>query len=340
MAPCMDVKYINPFLQGTSEVLMKMASLMVTAGKPYAKTDDTAPGDISGIIGITGDAVGSLAISFSEGCICSIVTGMLGELHMEVNQEVIDAVGELTNMVSGAARRRLEGEGMVLYAAIPTVVLGKGHSVRHILNSPSLVIPFETDGGTFYVDVCLKNVKKKHVQSDSPIVKPAPAAMTKAEQVIKAFEKPAVTSLYPRGAAAKSAVHQPQAATPVSAAPEPPSTSAEQAPAPDAAPKTPEEKIEALKKAMENAAAKRDEAASALKKNPFMPLDERKKLNRVVESCDAAIKRIKLDISAVRMIAEIKEGRCFHQEPFPTSHQYDIQEALVAAWGRVGKAPL
>ena len=294
----MDVKYINPFLQGTGDVLMKMASLVVTAGKPYAKTGDIAPGDVSGIIGITGDAVGSLAISFTKGCICSIVTGMLGELHLDVNRDVIDAVGELTNMISGAARSRLEKEGMVLYAAIPTVVLGTNHTLKHILNNPSIVIPFQTDGGIFYVDVCLKAVKKKAVQSVSrPVHQPEAIS-------IKKYEAPSVRSLY----AHRSAVHQspPQPGkTPLHAEPE---NTVEQETVADAQPKTPEEKIAALRKAMENAAAKRDEAASTLKKNPFMPLKERKKYTKIIDSCEAAIKRLKLDIAAVKMIAEIKDG--------------------------------
>ncbi len=141
---------------GTDEVLRKMASVSITAGKPYLKRSDVAPGDVSGIIGITGDAVGSLAISFSEACICAIVSGMLGERYNEVNRDVIDAVGELTNMISGAARSRLEKEGLSLYAAIPSVVFGKGHTLRHILNDPGIIIPFATERGSFYVDICLQ----------------------------------------------------------------------------------------------------------------------------------------------------------------------------------------
>ncbi len=313
----MDVKYINPFLLGTSDVMIKMSSLMVTAGKPYAKKTDVAPGDVSGIIGITGDAVGSLAISFTEGCICSIVTGILGELQMEVNQVVIDAVGELTNMISGAARSRLEKEGMILHAAIPTVIYGKGHTVRHILHSPSIVIPFQTEGGTFYVDVCLKAEAKQKAARPSASASP----LHQPSRTIAAFQRPSVTTLY-SAEARKSPVHAPAqpAAKPAAAQPEEPK---EAAPAQDPAarqetapgqaeaeqaPKTPEEKIAALKKAMENAALKREEASGALKKNPFMPLQERKKYNKIIDSCDAAIKRLKLDIAAVRMIAEIKDG--------------------------------
>ena len=297
----MDVKYINPFLQGTAEVLMKMSSLMVTADKPYAKNADIAPGDISGIIGITGDAVGSLAISFTDACICSIVTGMLGELHMQINQDVIDAVGELTNMISGAARSRLEREGMILYAAIPTVVFGKGHTIQHILNSPSIVIPFKTEGGTFYVDVCLKSTKKRPAKSSESPVHQATGSL------IKPYQHPAATSLL--ASRHQSALHQPKPAEPLKEEPiQAPVQEPAEMKAESDAPKSPEEKIEALKKAMESAALKREETTKLLKSNPFMPLNDRKKYNKIVDSCDAAIKRLKLDIAAVKMISEIKEG--------------------------------
>ncbi|MCE5262120.1 MAG: chemotaxis protein CheX [Deltaproteobacteria bacterium] len=152
----MDVRYINPFLYGTIEVLKKMAFLEPRPGKVYLKKTAAADGDVSGIIGITGDMIGSLAISFGESCICHIVGSMLGESFAEANQEVFDGVGEITNMISGVARTHMEKEGMQVYAAIPSVVYGKNHSINHILKSPSIVIPFETDHGTFAVDVCIK----------------------------------------------------------------------------------------------------------------------------------------------------------------------------------------
>lgn len=152
----MDVKFINPFLQGTIEVLTKMAFIEPRPGKVYLKETSLASGDVSGIIGITGDMVGSLAISFSESCICHLIGRMLGESYIEANKEVFDGVGELTNMVSGVARTYLERDGLEVYAAIPSVVYGKNHTINHILKTPSIVIPFETDEGSFVVDVCIK----------------------------------------------------------------------------------------------------------------------------------------------------------------------------------------
>ena len=153
----MDVRFINAFLDGTINVLKTMAFVTPRAGKPFLKKDDTAAGDVSGIIGLTGAARGSLALSFSDKCIIKIVNNMLGENFTEANAEVRDAVGEITNMISGDARKRLEANGLVITAAIPTVVFGKSHRINHVMGGPSIIIPFETDEGPFVVDVCLSN---------------------------------------------------------------------------------------------------------------------------------------------------------------------------------------
>jgi len=151
----MDVRFVNPFLEATVEVIQTMAFIEPVAGKPFLKGDNVAQGDISGIIGITGSTTGSVALSFSESCIVKIVSNMLGEEITSLNGEIKDAVGELTNMVSGGARRRLEQEGFNLKAAIPTVVYGKSHCIAHVLGGPSIIIPFKTDYGSFVADVCL-----------------------------------------------------------------------------------------------------------------------------------------------------------------------------------------
>lgn len=74
----------------------------------------------------------------------------------ELNEEIKDAVGEITNMISGQARKELEELGRSLKAAIPTVVMGKNHSITHITSHPIIAIPFSTDNGDFTIEVCLE----------------------------------------------------------------------------------------------------------------------------------------------------------------------------------------
>lgn len=128
----MDVKLINPFINATLNVLETMAFTKARAEKPYLKKDQVACGDVSGVIGLTGEASGTISVSFTEKSILAIVSNMLGEEIKELNEEIQDAVGEITNMISGQARRELEGLGKRLKAAIPTVITGKNHTITQL----------------------------------------------------------------------------------------------------------------------------------------------------------------------------------------------------------------
>ena len=152
----MDVKLVNPFLEATVNVLKTMAFTEVTAGKPFLKDGKEAHGDITGIISFSGDATGSLSITFTEECIVKIVSSMFGEQVEGINEEVRDAVGELTNMISGDARRKLQQHGYAIRAAIPSVVSGKNHVIKHIHQGPCIALPFKTGGGDFTVEINVK----------------------------------------------------------------------------------------------------------------------------------------------------------------------------------------
>lgn len=154
----MNIKaeFINPFLESTISVLATMAAIQPIAGKPYIKKEATVVGDVSAIVGITGEAEGSLCLTFTQSCILYIVGQMFGEKKTEIDEEVKDAVGELANMISGASRRCLEGLGHHFQGAIPSIISGHNHEVRHMTKGPILSIPFSTVAGNFFVEISFK----------------------------------------------------------------------------------------------------------------------------------------------------------------------------------------
>jgi len=154
----MDVQYIKPFVDATLHVLKTIAHTQVTSAKPYLKKDKIARGDVSGLIGLTGEVSGTISVSFSEKSILAIVTRMFGEEVTSLSDEIGDAVGEIANMISGQARQVLENMGCPLQAAIPSVIMGKGHQISHITSHPVIAIPFETEnGGGFTIEVCFEH---------------------------------------------------------------------------------------------------------------------------------------------------------------------------------------
>ena len=152
----MRAEFINPFLESTISVLTTMASVRPVAGTPYIKKEAFVVGDVSAIVGITGETEGSLCLTFTKGCILYIISQMFGEKKTEIDEEVKDAVGELTNMISGSSRRALEKIGHHFQGAIPSIISGHNHEIRHVTKGPTLSIPFSTDAGGFTVEVCFK----------------------------------------------------------------------------------------------------------------------------------------------------------------------------------------
>ena len=152
----MDANLINPFTDAALNVLDTMASTRAQAGKPYIKKDKVARGDVTGVIGRTGEARGTISVSFSKKSILSIVSNMFGEEIKELNEEINDAAGEITNVISGQARKKLDEQGMSLKAAIPSVIMGKNHTISHINKNPIIAIPFTTNSGQFIIEVCLE----------------------------------------------------------------------------------------------------------------------------------------------------------------------------------------
>ena len=152
----MDIELAKPFIKAAVNVLSTMASIKPTVGKPYIKKNNVAPGDVSGMVGITGKQNGSVSLSFSKGCAVAIVKNMLGDEIDDIMQDVSDAVGELTNMISGQARAGLAAKGLVFEGSTPTVVMGDGHTISHIAKTPIMAIPFTTPDGEFTIEFCFE----------------------------------------------------------------------------------------------------------------------------------------------------------------------------------------
>ncbi len=148
---------ITKFSSSVVNVLGTMAMTQADPEKAYVKKDNTAKGDISGVIGFSspsGKSKGTMSVTFTEQSVLGVINSMLGEDFQKISDDVADAVGELTNMICGQARKGLAEIGINYEGAIPSVVSGKNHSIRHVSSSAILAIPFNTKHGPIIVEVC------------------------------------------------------------------------------------------------------------------------------------------------------------------------------------------
>lgn len=156
--PLLDKNLINAFVEGVKKTLETMANTTSKAEKPFVEKNYTAAGDVSGMIGmISGQMKGTITISFEDKTIFHILHNMLAEEYSEINDEVTDAVGELTNMIYGSAKTTLNEMGYNFEMAIPQVITGS-HTITSYHSGATLVIPFTMDGTKkFYIEITVES---------------------------------------------------------------------------------------------------------------------------------------------------------------------------------------
>ncbi len=154
----MDVRYINPFVGAARNVFHTMLGVEVKVGKPYVKTDQEAMADVSGIIGFSGDAAGSVVLSFPKDVASRAASTFAGTEITESHPDFADAIGELANMIAGNAKKDFTGVNISI--SLPSVVIGENHRVSKSNTVPRLVIPCETSLGGFYLEVAMRIEKE------------------------------------------------------------------------------------------------------------------------------------------------------------------------------------
>jgi chemotaxis protein CheX len=73
-----------------------------------------------------------------------------------VNEEVLDAVAELTNMIVGSVKTELEHHLGPLGLSIPTVVYGRNFKTKSAGNAQWIVGRFRWDDDILVVSLCLE----------------------------------------------------------------------------------------------------------------------------------------------------------------------------------------
>jgi chemotaxis protein CheX len=151
-----DVDIAKHFVGAATVTLYTMAGIIITPGKFFVKHDHKALGCITATISVTGHKHGTIVVSFDRGSAVALVQGMLGDDVEDMERDMQDAVGEITNMISGQARAAIAEAGIALQASTPTVMVGDDLQIEYTAQAPIIVIPFTTRAGTsFTVEFCL-----------------------------------------------------------------------------------------------------------------------------------------------------------------------------------------
>lgn len=142
---------VNPVLTATREVFERMLGCTPRRTGLVLRGDSPQGCHVSGVVCVTGGVSGSIVVRLPKPAALEVLKRMTGAEPVDITDEVRDAVGELTNMIAGAARSTLAD--LELDLSPPRVVSGEAEDVSYPADVQPFCILFESDLGPFQIEV-------------------------------------------------------------------------------------------------------------------------------------------------------------------------------------------
>ncbi len=137
---------------GVHSTLANMFGMKSEVGAFNIQKKCSVQGDVSGLITLTQErSEGTLIVSFPKATIFGLLSKMYRKPFTEINSSVTLGVGELTNIIYGVIKANLNKDGFEFKKAVPNVVIGDQHTILTCDSGPTMVVPFTTEVGNFYV---------------------------------------------------------------------------------------------------------------------------------------------------------------------------------------------
>lgn len=163
----MDKAFIDPIVESAVNVFETMLGCTPTRTDVTISDSFRDEFDVTGVIGLSGQASGTVVISLEEQVALSAAGAMLCAEFPQLDEDVLDVVGELTNMIAGNAKSRLDQYEMRL--ALPTVITGTEHVIRFTSKVRPAIISFECEWGKFSIEVALVEEPERQLAANPAV---------------------------------------------------------------------------------------------------------------------------------------------------------------------------
>ncbi len=148
---------IKTVRESTQEVFSTMLSIELEPGESFNKQSPAGSGcdGVLAFVGLAGQWVGTGSISVSSALACRISSQFLMADYKSVDEDVLDALAEVTNMIIGNVKTRLEEILGPMGLSIPTVIHGRNFTSRTLGSQDWTGVVFTLEDQKMEIQVCL-----------------------------------------------------------------------------------------------------------------------------------------------------------------------------------------
>jgi len=111
---------------------------------------------ITAMVGFAGSYNGLVSLHAPQKLALAFTASMLGMEITELNDDVHDALGEITNMIAGSFKQHISRGGADIKLSTPSIVGGDDYFVNAGNNLDTLTLRFATDEEWFIVSIVLE----------------------------------------------------------------------------------------------------------------------------------------------------------------------------------------
>jgi chemotaxis protein CheX len=149
-----DTLFIDELTAATRDVFKTMVFQEVEAASPVSG-DALKPGaNVVSTVAFAGKTAGLVVFYSTLDAAQMITASMLGIDQANVNGELHDAIGELTNMIAGSFRTRMaHAKGETWAISVPTVTVGSDFYTKYVSDVQRVLCPFRMNKAELYVEL-------------------------------------------------------------------------------------------------------------------------------------------------------------------------------------------
>ncbi len=147
----LTIAFTNPVIVATTEVFETMLGCTPNRTGLMFRKSMTQRHDVNAIIDVQGKAVGAIVLGMTKKAAIGVLDRLVGISATEIDANVCDAVGELTNMIAGSSKSHLEK--LELTIGVPKIVSGHEHNVVYPPNAQPICVVFDSEIGAFAIEV-------------------------------------------------------------------------------------------------------------------------------------------------------------------------------------------
>ena len=102
------------------------------------------PGSVTGMIGVHGDVSGFITVNMAEQVARIAVGGLLQDRFEDLTPQVVDGVGEMTNIIAGGIKSGLaKTQWAFSNVTVPSVIVGQNYQIAYAGGLEFLAATFE-----------------------------------------------------------------------------------------------------------------------------------------------------------------------------------------------------